>query len=244
VHRNTSFLYDREKAAMAVQALVVDDDKKLQALLAEFLEGYGFEVSVSLDGKGITDRIALLNPDVVVLDIMLPEKDGLELLREIRKVSDVPVIMLTARGEDTDRIVGLELGADDYLPKPFNPRELLARIRAVMRRQKAKAFGRSEIIRSGELVLDKSRLLLCRRDKEVSLSATESRMLEALIDNGGRVLSRDFLLQYARERDYSAFDRSVDVHISRLRAKIEEAGESRMRIKSVWGMGYMWVEEQ
>jgi two-component system phosphate regulon response regulator OmpR len=229
---------------MAVQALVVDDDKKLQALLAEFLEGYGFEVSVSLDGKGITDRIARLNPDVVVLDVMLPEKDGLELLREIRKVSDVPVIMLTARGEDTDRIVGLELGADDYLPKPFNPRELLARIRAVMRRHKAKAFGRSEIIRSGELVMDKNRLLLCRGDKEVSLSATECRMLEALMDNGGRVLSRDFLLQYARERDYSAFDRSVDVHISRLRAKIEEAGESRRRIKSVWGAGYMWVEEK
>jgi len=229
---------------MTVRALVVDDDKKLQSLLAEFLERYGFEVAASLDGKDITDLIARLDPDVVVLDIMLPEKDGLELLREIRKVSDVPVIMLTARGEDTDRIVGLELGADDYLPKPFNPRELLARIRAVLRRHKAHAPGLSEMIRSGELVMDKSRLLLQRGEKEVPLSATECRMLEALMDNGGRVVSRDFLLQYARERDYSAFDRSVDVHISRLRAKLEEAGEPRTRIKSVWGMGYMWVAEQ
>jgi two-component system phosphate regulon response regulator OmpR len=229
---------------MAVRALVVDDDKKLQSLLAEFLEGYGFEVAASLDGKGITDLIARQDPDVMVLDIMLPEEDGLELLREIRKVSDVPVIMLTARGEDTDRIVGLELGADDYLPKPFNPRELLARIRAVLRRHKAKAAGKSEIIRSGELVMDKNRLLLHRGEKEVSLSATECRVLEALMDNGSRVVSRDFLLQYARERDYSAFDRSVDVHISRLRAKLEEVGEPRTRIKSVWGAGYMWVEEK
>ncbi|MBN2325095.1 MAG: response regulator transcription factor [Spirochaetes bacterium] len=229
---------------MAVRTLVVDDDKKLQELLAEFLEGYGFKVSASLDGSGIVSLLTSLDPDVVVLDIMLPEKDGLDLLREIRKVSDVPVIMLTARGDETDRIVGLELGADDYLPKPFNPRELLARIRAVLRRQRAKTFGRSEIIHSGELLVDKSRLLLCRGDKEVALSATECRMLEALMENGGRVLSRDFLLQYARERDYSAFDRSVDVHISRLRAKLQEAGEPRTRIKSVWGAGYMWVEQQ
>ena len=229
---------------MTVRLLVVDDDRKLQSLLAVFLEGYGFEISVSLDGARITELLEQRDPDVVVLDIMLPEKDGLDLLREIRKVSDVPVIMLTAKGEDTDRIVGLELGADDYLPKPFNPRELLARIRAVLRRQRKTAPGRSETIRSGDLVMDRSRLILSRGEKEVFLSATECRILEALMDNGGRVVSRDFLLQYARERDYSAFDRSVDVHISRLRAKLEEAGERRSRIKSVWGAGYMWVEER
>ena len=228
---------------MTVRALVVDDDRKLQSLLSEFLEGYGFEVTASLDGSGIPGLLERLNPDVVILDIMLPERDGLEILREIRKKTDIPVIMLTARGEDTDRIVGLELGADDYLPKPFNPRELLARIRAVLRRHGKKASTRDEKIRSGEIVIDKSRLLLCRGDRDVSLSATECRILEALVENGGRVLSREFLLQYARERDFQAFDRSVDVHISRLRVKLEEAGEPRARIKSVWGAGYMWVEE-
>jgi two-component system phosphate regulon response regulator OmpR len=229
---------------MVVRALIVDDDKKLQNLLREFLEGYGFEIFSSLDGKGVVDRLGRTKADVVILDIMLPGTDGLEVLKEIRRVSTVPVVMLTARGEDTDRIVGLELGADDYLPKPFNPRELLARIRAIMRRQGRPAFRDSGVVRSGDLILDRARLMISKGEKEVELSATECKILEALIENSGRVVSRDFLLEYARERSYSVFDRSVDVHVSRLRAKLEKVSETRTRIKSIWGAGYMWIEKE
>ena len=227
-----------------MRALVVDDDGKLQNLLREFLEGYGVEVLSLLDGNNIIDNLEGMKPDVVVLDIMLPGKDGLELLKEIRRFSSVPVIMLTARGEETDRIVGLELGADDYLPKPFNPRELLARIRAVMRRHSPKVHENRGLVRSGELVLDRTRLKLFKGGREVDLSTTECKLLEALIENTGRVVSRDFLLEYARERSHSAFDRSIDVHVSRLRAKLENILEPRTRIKSVWGAGYMWVEKE
>lgn len=229
---------------MTVRALIVDDDKKLQNLLREFLEGYGFEIFSSLDGKGIVDHLDRTKADVVILDIMLPGIDGLEVLKEIRRVSTVPVVMLTARGEDTDRIVGLELGADDYLPKPFNPRELLARIRAIMRRQGRPAYRDSGVVRSGDLILDRAKLLLSKGEKEVELSATECKILQALIENSGRVVSRGFLLEYARERSYSVFDRSIDVHVSRLRAKLEEVTEPRTRIKSVWGAGYMWIEKE
>jgi two-component system phosphate regulon response regulator OmpR len=229
---------------MTVRALIVDDDKKLQNLLREFLEGYGFEIFSSLDGKGVVDHLDRTKADVVILDIMLPGADGLEVLKEIRRVSTVPVVMLTARGEDTDRIVGLELGADDYLPKPFNPRELLARIRAIMRRQGRPAYRDSGVVRSGDLILDRTRLMISKGEKEVELSATECKILEALIENSGRVVSRDFLLEYARERSYSVFDRSIDVHVSRLRAKLEEVTEPRTRIKSVWGAGYMWIEKE
>ena len=228
---------------MNVRALVVDDDGKLQKLLREFLEGYGYEVFSSLDGNDMAQKLERTKPDVVVLDIMLPGKDGLELLKEIRGFSSVPVIMLTARGEDTDRIVGLELGADDYLPKPFNPRELVARIRAVMRRHSPKEYEKRGLLRSGELVLDRTRLRLSKGEHEVDLSTTECKLLEAFIENAGRVVSRDFLLEYARDRSHSAFDRSIDVHVSRLRAKLENVLEPRTRIKSVWGAGYMWVEE-
>jgi two-component system phosphate regulon response regulator OmpR len=229
---------------MTMRALVVDDDGKLQNLLREFLEGYGVEVLSLLDGNNIIDNLEGMKPDVVVLDIMLPGKDGLELLKEIRRFSSVPVIMLTARGEETDRIVGLELGADDYLPKPFNPRELLARIRAVMRRHSPKEREKRGLVRAGELVLDRPRLKLSKGGREVDLSTTECKLLEALIENTGRVVSRDFLLEYARERSHSAFDRSIDVHVSRLRAKLESVLEPRTRIKSVWGAGYMWVEKE
>jgi two-component system phosphate regulon response regulator OmpR len=229
---------------MTVRALIVDDDKKLQNLLREFLEGYGFEIFSSLDGKGVVDHLDRTKADVVILDIMLPGADGLDVLKEIRRVSTVPVVMLTARGEDTDRIVGLELGADDYLPKPFNPRELLARIRAIMRRQGRPAYRDSGVVRSGDLILDRTRLMISKGEKEVELSATECKILEALIENSGRVVSRDFLLEYARERSYSVFDRSIDVHVSRLRAKLEEVTEPRTRIKSVWGAGYMWIEKE
>jgi len=227
--------------------LIVDDDRKLRELLTEYLKEFGFQISTLPDGTEIQRTIKTVKPDMVILDIMMPKKDGLEVLKEIRKAFAVPVIMLTARGEDADRIVGLEVGADDYLPKPFNPRELLARMRAVLRRsaqpgQAKTARGEDLILRSGELVLDKARRMIEAQGKEVALSSTEYELLRVLMEHPNRVLSRDELMTMARGRDFMAFDRSIDVHISKLRAKVERDPRSPERIKTVWGTGYMFVD--
>ncbi len=184
---------------------------------------------------------------MIILDIMLPKRDGLEVLKEIRMEFSVPVIMLTAKGEDADRIVGLELGADDYLPKPFNPRELLARIKAVLRRlpdrDRSKARrDENMFIEAGGLMLNKAKQTLLVEDKEVELSSTEYKLLEALMENPNKVMSRDQLMNLARGRDFMAFDRSIDVHISKLRGKLEPDPRSPQRIKTVWGTGYMFVD--
>jgi two-component system phosphate regulon response regulator OmpR len=227
------------------KALVVDDDSRLQTLLREYLEGFGFSIIPLLQGKEASNTVLRERPHIVVLDIMLPDTDGLEILKEIRRFSDVPVIMLTARGEDTDRIVGLELGADDYLPKPFNPRELLARMKAVMRRKSDESTERHgsglEQLEFGSLVLNRARHTLERKGIEVELSFTEFRILEVLMENPDIVLTRDQLMSQAREREGSAFDRSIDMHVSRLRGKLMSIGETGARIKTVWGTGYMWV---
>ena len=174
-------------------------------------------------------------------------KDGLDVLREIRMTFAIPVIMLTAKGEAADRIVGLELGADDYLPKPFDPRELLARIKAVLRRglptEEEAAGDESLIINAGGLALNRAKQTLMVEDKEVELSSTEYKILEALMAHPNTVLSRDRLLNLARGRDFMAFDRSVDVHISKLRAKLDANPRFRKIIKTVWGTGYMFVDE-
>ena len=227
--------------------LIVDDDKKLRDLLTEYLTEFGFQISTLPDGTEIQRTIKTVNPDIIILDIMMPRKDGLEVLREIRKAFAVPVIMLTARGEDADRIVGLEVGADDYLAKPFNPRELLARMRAVLRRSAAPGAGETArgedlILRSGGLVLDKARRMIEVEGKEVELSSTEYELLRVLMEHPNRVLSRDELMNMARGRDFMAFDRSIDVHISKLRAKVERDPRSPERIKTVWGTGYMFVD--
>ena len=187
------------------------------------------------------------SPDMIILDIMLPKRDGLEVLKEIRMEFSVPVIMLTAKGEDADRIVGLELGADDYLPKPFNPRELLARIKAVLRRlpdrDRSKARrDENMFVEAGGLMLNKAKQTLLVEDKEVELSSTEYKLLEALMENPNKVMSRDQLMNLARGRDFMAFDRSIDVHISKLRGKLEPDPRSPQRIKTVWGTGYMFVD--
>ncbi|HOS39968.1 MAG TPA: winged helix-turn-helix domain-containing protein, partial [Spirochaetota bacterium] len=176
--------------------------------------------------------------------IMLPWTNGLHVLRAVRAPRSVPVIMLTAKGDDTDRIVGLELGADDYLPKPFNPRELLARIRAVMRRAPAPgvtpAHDDVAIIRAGGLVLNPALLALERGAERTALSKTEYRIMETLMRNPDRVFSRDDIMNAARGRDFIAFERSIDVHISKLRAKVESLTGERDRIKTVWGTGYLF----
>lgn len=229
---------------MESKVLIVDDDEKLCRLVAEYLEPYGFQIKTLSDGLQVLKTIHKESPDIIILDIMLPGKDGLEVLKEIRAELSVPVIMLTARGEDADRIVGLELGADDYLPKPFNPRELLARIRAVLRRPPCLDDAdtrEAKLIRVGGMSLDRAKQALLVEGSEVELSSTEYRLLEALMKHPNVVLTRDQLMNLARGRDFMAFDRSIDVHISKLRTKLKPFPDYRKSIKTVWGTGYMFV---
>ncbi len=228
---------------MLTKILIIDDDARLRKLIAEYLKEYGFEIFHHDDGNGVIHKIDEVRPELILLDIMLPVKDGIEILREIRNISQVPVIMLTAKGDDTDRIVGLELGADDYISKPFNPRELLARIKAVLRRYapESDTHPPHQKLTAGELTLDPASMKLEYRKKSAELSKTEFRILDALMGNPNTVLSRDTILNIARGRDFIAFDRSIDVHISKLRSKIENLSGDKNKIKTVWGTGYMFV---
>lgn len=231
------------------KVLIVDDDKKLQILLVKYLESYGFITLSKTDGSRVLDCVRTDEPDIIILDIMLGRENGLDILKEIRKESRVPVIMLTARGEETDRIIGLELGADDYLPKPFNPRELLARINSVLRRssgisQDGEISGKGDQISLGGYILNTAKRCLFIEDTEITLSTTEYRLLKALLKSPNRVFSRDELMNIARGKDFMAFDRSIDVHVSNLRTKINKISpELKSKIKTVWGIGYMFEEE-
>ena len=232
---------------MGNMVLIIDDDLKLCKLLREYLEENSHSVTILHDGTGVTETIHKKNPDIIILDIMLPGKDGLEVLKEIRHSYSVPVIMLTAKGEDTDRIVGLELGADDYLPKPFNPRELLARMKAVLRRASPQQGAVEEkkeetMLTVGGITLNRAKQTVFTGDREMPLSATEYKILEVLMKNPNTVLSRDQLMNLSRGRDFMAFDRSIDVHVSKLRTKVEPDPRSPIRIKTVWGTGYMFVD--
>lgn len=221
---------------------LVDDDAKLRKLLAKFLRENEFQVREFGDGREVCEAIAADEPAAVILDVMMPGENGLQVLGRIRKESEVPVIMLTAKGEDQDRISGLELGADDYLPKPFNPRELLARINAVLRRSLPKAGepAVAETVVVGGLVLNRSRRTVSAGGAEQELSLTEFKLLDALMTRPGMVLTRDELLNFARGKEFGAFDRSIDVHISKLRSKTEAVSGGKRCIKTVWGSGYMF----
>lgn len=232
---------------MEKKILIIDDDDRLQSLLKEYLEGYSYSIVSLASGDNVLQIINEENPNIIILDIMLPGKDGLEILKEIRDVSETPVIMLTARGEDTDRVVGLEMGADDYLTKPFNPRELLARIKAVLRRignpPPERSLVENTYIEAGGLRLDSLSMTIAKEDKKIVLSKTEFKILEALMKRPSRVISRDELMNIARGRDFIAFERSIDVHVSKLRVKVESISGFREQIKTVWGSGYMFVEK-
>lgn len=232
--------------------LVVDDDREIRDLLARFLGKHGYRVTTAADGREMAKVLADWGIDLVVLDLMLPGDDGLTLCRNLRTKSDIPVIMLTAMGEETDRIVGLEMGADDYLAKPFNPRELLARIKAVLRRADTGAGPRAPRERTeaeGETVLTfvgwrfnlDSRELTSPGGERVDLSGGEYQLLAVLATRPQRVLSRDQLLDLARGRDAQPFDRAIDVQVSRLRRKIEEDPANPVLIKTVRGGGYMFT---
>ena len=217
--------------------LLVDDDAELCGLLSEFLRREGFDVDCTHEGNLGLEKAGQPGVDLVVLDVMLPGLDGFEILRRLRQQSKVPVIMLTARGEDVDRIVGLELGADDYLPKPFNPRELAARIRAILRRYEARADAGAPRIEMNGVSLDPGTREVSAAGRRVDLTTFEFDILEMLMRSAGRVLSRDALMENFYNRKATPFDRSIDMHISHLRKKLEHGD---MLIKTIRGVGYQF----
>ena len=228
-----------------VRVLIVDDDERLKDGVAEFLENYGYEVEGLASGLGLVATVLRNRPDIVLLDVMLPGDDGFTVLRGLREHSRVPVIMLTACGGDTDRIIGLEIGADDYLPKPFNPRELLARIKAVLRRSNAPQHEEDSdgggIVISGGFSLDTRSQQLFRGEGALDLSTTEYRILHAFMTHPGEVLTRERVMSLVFGDGHCVSDRNVDVYISRIRAILRRMGEMDTRIRTVWGSGYSWV---
>jgi two-component system OmpR family response regulator len=227
--------------------LVIDDQRDIRDLVARYLVKHGYRASMAESAEAARRLLRTARVDLIVLDIMMPGEDGLSLTRSIREHHDIPVILLTAMGEETDRIVGLEMGADDYLPKPFNPRELLARIKAVLRR--ARALPRSLAPGKGKLGFDRWQLDLARRELldeqgiAVALSSGEFRLLVALLERPGMILTRDQLLDLTRGRSAQPFDRSIDNQVSRLRRKIERDPKKPSLIKTAWGGGYNFAGE-
>jgi len=225
----------------AARVLLVDDDDRLAEMLGTYLRSRGYEVEHRADGGSGLRALSSSRFDLVVLDVMLPDLDGFEVLRRMRSQSDVAVLMLTARGEDTDRIVGLELGADDYLPKPFNPRELVARIQAVLRRGRPSTPGNDQGIMSfGRLQIDRAAREARVDGKTCALTSHQFELLRVLAERAGRVQTRDQLMQALRGEDLEEFDRSIDVHISRIRAAIEDDPKHPRRIRTVRAVGYVF----
>lgn len=228
--------------------LVVDDHSEIRDLLKRFLEQHGMRVSCARDGKEMKRLLDEREFDLLVLDLMMPGEDGLTLCRELRVKSRLPIIMLTAMGEETDRIIGLEMGADDYLSKPFNPRELLARIKAVMRRTQVESLPVPDTL-TRDLRFDRWLLDVNRRelvDEEgvgMSLSTAEFDLLKVFLERPQRVLSRDQLLDLARGREAVAFDRAIDTLVSRLRRKLERDPKNPELIKTIWGGGYLFAAD-
>jgi DNA-binding response OmpR family regulator len=241
--------------------LIVDDDRRLQQLLSEYLGEQGYVAAAVGDGEAMDHWLAEHRPDLIILDLMLPGEDGLSLARRLRASGDIPIIILSARGEELDRIIGLEVGADDYLAKPFNPRELLARIRAVLRRgndspltalrgnstevSSGEQTGQSKrgITHFGEFDLDLEGRILRKQGEEVELTSGEMALLIALVEHPNRVLSREQLMDIINGGESEPFDRSIDVRITRLRRKIEQ-GETKPRfIRTVWGAGYRFTPD-
>jgi DNA-binding response OmpR family regulator len=225
--------------------LIVDDDVELCELVREYLAGEGFQLEAVHSGDAGLKRALEGEYSLVILDIMLPGKNGLDVLRDLRqRGSRVPVLILTARGEDVDRIVGLEIGADDYLPKPFNPRELLARMRAILRRYQASAVPAPGPVEVGDLGLDAGAHTVWRGGQEVELTSVEFSLLEALLRSAGHVVTREQLVNDVLGRKFMPYDRSVDMHISKLRKKLGDLPDGGERIKSIRGVGYLYVRPE
>ncbi len=227
---------------MTERVLVVDDDAGLRDLLSEYLIKQGFQVETARDGREMDMHLAAVMPDLVVMDLMLPGEDGLSLTRRIKARANLPVIMLSARGEDIDRIVGLEVGADDYLAKPFNPRELLARIRAVLRRGGNEvAAEKDEAIHFGPFSLDLVAQRLSRDGMDIPLTQAEFTLLKVFVEHPNRALSRDQIMDWLKGFERDPFDRSIDVRVTRLRRKLEDDPGNPFYIRTVWGQGYLFA---
>jgi DNA-binding response OmpR family regulator len=227
-----------------ISLVLVEDDERLAKLTARYLESHGVVVTIVGDGREAVGRILETHPDVVLLDLMLPGKSGLEVCRELRARSDVPVLMVTARGEEADRVVGLEGGADDYIAKPFSSRELLARVRAHARRARGAAGPSKKTMRVGRIAIDVDAMHVTLDGTSLALTTYEFMLLRALAERAGRVLSREQLVDIVRGSAEEAFDRSVDVHISHLRGKLGDDSRNPRIIKTVRGVGYMLALER
>jgi two-component system phosphate regulon response regulator OmpR len=228
---------------MTRQILMIEDDTQLSQMLGEYLAGVGLQLECCETGGQGLARLAEHDYAAVILDLMLPDMDGLDICRQIRSRSTIPVLMLTARGEELDRIIGLEIGADDYLPKPFNPRELLARLRAILRRNEGPAQAPS-ILSFGALELNLDQRTAHLNGQRCDLTGHQFELLRVLAQTPGRILSRDHLLDQISGARLEPFDRSIDVHISRIRSAIEDDPKQPRRVITVRGQGYMFAREQ
>ena len=222
------------------QLLMIDDDRELGAMVTDFLAIDQLAVTVRNTGEEGIEAFKAGGFDLVILDIMMPGISGLEVLKKIRQNSNVPVVMLTARGDDVDRIIGLEFGADDYLPKPFNPRELVARIKAILRRAQPQS-EEQQVLELGEIKLDTRTHRAAVSDKELKLTGTEYEILKCLLETPGKVVNKEFLSERALGRRLLPYDRSVDTHISNLRGKLEKAGNRNETIQNQRGVGYLLI---
>lgn len=224
--------------------LIIEDDRKISDLVRLYLEKEGFEVEAAYDGREGVEMFDTGRPDFVILDLALPEMDGIDVARVLRTKSHVPILMLTARSEEFDKVLGLEMGADDYVTKPFSPRELVARIKAIMRRtEHTKDEELPEVIRVKDLVIDNVRMSLTRKDSAVKLSSTEFRLIALLAASPGRVFSRSQILDamYGND-DAGVLDRTIDVHIKNIRRKLDDDPREPRYIESVFGVGYRFIE--
>jgi two-component system phosphate regulon response regulator OmpR len=227
---------------VSARILLIEDDPRLAEMVSEYLGRAGFGVSVAGGGNEGLERLAREAFDALVLDLTLPDIDGLEVCRRLRARADTPVLMLTARGDAMDRVVGLEIGADDYLPKPFEPRELLARLRAILRRRGGGGGG--DVLRFGRVEIDRGARVLRLDGAERALTGYQFALLLALAENAGRVMSRDALMDRVKGEPLEAFDRSIDVHVSRIRQALEDDPKHPRRILTVRGAGYVFARAQ
>lgn len=222
--------------------LIVDDEPKIVQLARDYLEHAGFSTLTAADGKSALASVRTHQPDLIVLDLGLPQLDGLDVTRSIRKDSNVPIIMLTARSEETDKLIGLELGADDYITKPFSPKELVARVRTVLRRTET-TDSTAEIIRAADLTLDVPRMKLTRNEETIDLTPTEFQLLVALAQQPGRIFTRAQLLDAVRGVAFESYERAIDAHIKNIRHKIEPNSREPRYILTVYGVGYKFAEK-
>ncbi len=234
----------RVTAEAPIKVLYVEDDERLARLTSQYLEAHGLVVSIVMRGDHVLPELMTLRPDVVLLDLMLPGLDGVEVCRQIRARADVPIIMVTARTNEADRVVGLEGGADDYVTKPFQSRELLARIRAQARRARGESGPRVERIQIGSLVIDAGTMEVTVDGKPIQLTTSEFGLLHLLAQRAGRVLSRDQIQHLLRGTTDDIFDRSIDVVVSRLRGKLEQDPRNPRMLKTVRGIGYMLAPDR